>query len=482
MAAVPLWTMADVARAVAGDASGEGPLGAISIDSRSVAKGDLFIALAGPNFDGHDFIADAFAKGAAAALVHRADVAGEGPMIRVADTMAALQALGRAGRDRSRARITAITGSVGKTGTKEALRAALAASDESHANLASLNNHWGTPLSLARLPAATAYAVFELGMNHPGEIEPLSRMVRPHVALITNVEPVHLAAFDGVDAIADAKAEIFSGLEPGGIAILNRDNSRFERLRRHADAAGAEQILSFGASEHADARLIEVAAHPECSCVTAEIAGTRVIYKIGVPGRHWVLNSLAVLLTVHAMKADLGRAALAMPHVKPPKGRGERHHIALRDGPALLIDESYNASPVAVRAALALLGQCEPGRRGRRIAVLGDMLELGPTATKMHRDLKRALVENHVDRLFACGPNMEELFRAVPADMRAVHTGDSERLAPAVCQALRPGDVVMVKGSLGSRMGPIVDALKAMGEPNGGGGEGFEASVRAAYG
>ena len=482
MAAAPLWTMADVAAAVGGDSIGDGPLAGISIDSRSVAMGDLFIALAGPTFDGHDFVADAFANGAAAALVQRADVTGDEALIRVADTMAALEALGRAGRERSRARIAAITGSVGKTGTKEALKAALTASGETHANLASLNNHWGTPLSLARLPATAAYAVFELGMNHAGEIEPLSRMVRPLVALITNVEPVHLAAFDGVDAIADAKAEIFSGLEPGGIAILNRDNSRFERLRRHADAAGAERILSFGVAQDADARLIEVASHPECSCITAEISGQRVIYKIGAPGRHWVLNSLAVLLTVHAMEADLGRAALAMPHVTPPKGRGERHRIALRDGSALLIDESYNANPVAVRAALAVLGQCEPERRGRRIAVLGDMLELGPTAAKLHRDLGPALIENHVDLLFACGPNMEELFRAVPADMRAVHCATSDALAPAVCEALRPGDVIMVKGSLGSAMGPIVDALRAMGEPNGGGGEDFEASVRSAYG
>ena len=274
-----------------------------------------------------------------------------------------------------------VTGSVGKTGTKEALRLALARSGETHASVASYNNHWGVPLSLARCPASARYAVFEMGMNHAGEIEPLTRLVRPHVAIVTTVEPVHLEFFGSVEAIADAKAEIFRGLEPGGAAVINRDNPQFARLAARAKSAGVERIVSFGEHAKADARLIKCALHPDCSTVQARILGTDVTYKLGAPGRHVVLNSLAVLAAASLAGADLALAALALADLKPPSGgRGARITLDLPGGTALLIDESYNANPASMRAALALLGQAPMGPRGRRIAVLGDMLELGRAA------------------------------------------------------------------------------------------------------
>lgn len=469
MTAPIIWSAAEAAEAVGASdrrTLGDWQASGVSIDSRTVRAGDLFVAIQGPNFDAHGFVADALARGAVAAMVsHRPENLDPGaPLLLVDDTLAGLQALGRAARQRSTARIAAVTGSVGKTGTKEALYRALSRSAPTHASQGNLNNHWGAPLSLARMPRDCRYGVFELGMNHAGEIAPLSRMVRPHVAIITNVEPVHLEFFASLSRIADAKAEIFAGLEADGVAILNRDNAYFDHLEAAAKAAGVRRIISFGAHEKAQARLIGLAQHADCNCISADIDGQAVTYKVGAPGRHWAINSLAVLAAVRALDADLGLAALAMAEVTAPKGRGQRHHIVFGGDTLLVIDESYNASPVAMAAAIETLGAAALAPHGRRIAVLGDMLELGPTAPDLHAALAPALVAAGVDQVFACGPNMAHLFDALPKPMRGTHRATSAQLLPRVVAAVRPGDTILIKGSLGLDMAPIVQALLGLGE------------------
>ncbi len=367
-----LWTAKEVRAVTGGHGSSDWSALGISIDSRTVAPGELFIAIEGPNFDGHDFIAAAFENGAAAAVAARIPdgLARKWPLVLVDDTLRALEAMGRARRAEVDARIIAITGSVGKTGVKEALRHALqAAGGQIHASASSLNNHWGVPLSLARMPRDSDYAIFELGMNHPGEIANLANMVRPDLALITTIAPAHLAVFASVADIARAKAEIFQGLTANGLAVIPRDSPYFTLLSDAAEAAGAGKILSFGQASEADVRLERVVEHADCVCVAADIQGTPVTYKVAAPGRHWAINSLAVLAVVHALGADLGRAALALVEFTPLKGRGLRHDVMFRDGQFLLIDESYNANPTSIRAAFDVLANSEPGPGGRRIAV-----------------------------------------------------------------------------------------------------------------
>ncbi|MBI3433987.1 MAG: UDP-N-acetylmuramoylalanyl-D-glutamyl-2,6-diaminopimelate--D-alanyl-D-alanine ligase, partial [Proteobacteria bacterium] len=387
-----LWSLDALAAAMGGARAGALPAGVtgISIDSRSLRPGEAYFAIRGDTHDGHDFVAAALAAGAGLAVVaaERRDAMPQGaPLLVVADVLHALAQLGRAARRRSAARILAVTGSVGKTSTKEALRIALARSGATHASPASFNNHWGVPLSLARLDPGARFGVFEIGMNHAGEITPLSRQVRPHVAIVTTVAPVHLAFFPSLAAIADAKAEIFHGLEGGGAALINRDNRFFSRLARHAAAAAGARIVSFGEHAKADARLIRCALQAHGSTVEADIMGERVAYRLGAPGRHLVMNSLAVLAAARLVEADLAMAALALAELKPAAGRGARIALDAPGGSAVLIDESYNANPASMRAALALLAQTPVGARGRRIAVLGDMLELGTSAARLHRAL-----------------------------------------------------------------------------------------------
>ena len=465
MSAAALWTAAEAATATGGRAEGAWAATGVSIDSRTIAPGDLFVALAGPNFDGHDFVAGALAAGAAAAMVSRApDGVGEGaPLLHVSDTLAGLEALAAAARSRAAARVIAVTGSVGKTGTKEALRLVLADQATAHASAGSHNNKWGVPLSLARLPRAADYGVFELGMNHAGELGPLSRQVRPHVAVVTNVEAVHLAFFASTDEIAEAKGEIFEGLEAGGVAVLHRDGPHFARLAAMATAAGAIRVIGFGSHPEAEARVVSHVLRPTHTSLTAEICGRPVKCKIGLPGRHWVSNCLAVLAAADAAGADLDRAALALARLSPLDGRGRRHRVDLSDGAFLVIDESYNASPVAVRAAIETLAAAEIGAGGRRIAVLGDMLELGDAAPKLHAGLATDLAAAGIDLVFTAGPNMAHLHEALPPGRRGGHAPTSADLVAGVCAVVGPGDVVLVKGSLGSRMRPIVDALLALG-------------------
>lgn len=460
----PLWTVEAMTTAMRAQSHGALPAAVpgLSIDSRTLAQGDAFFAITGDNRDGHDFVAAALAAGAGLAVI-AADRQKDFPdalVLAVPDVLEGLRDLARAARVRSAARIVAVTGSVGKTGTKEALRLALSREGETHASVASYNNHWGVPLSLARCPQSAQFAVFEMGMNHAGEIESLSRLVRPHVAIVTTVEPVHLEFFGSVAAIADAKAEIFLGLEPGGAAVINHDNPHYARLQRHAKAAGVGRIVSFGEHEHADARLLNVSLQESSSAVHASILGTEVTYKIGAPGRHLVMNSLAVLAAAALVEADLALAALALAEFKPVTGRGERVTLHWPGGTATLIDESYNANPASMRAALALLGQAPIGARGRRIAVLGDMLELGDEGPKLHRALAGPVVENDIDLVFCSGPLMRALWDKLPSERRGGYAETAAALESVVLGEVQAGDAVMVKGSLGSRMGPIVKALE----------------------
>jgi UDP-N-acetylmuramoyl-tripeptide--D-alanyl-D-alanine ligase len=460
----PLWTVDAMAAAMRAERAGALPqaIGGISIDSRSIAPGEAFFAIKGDTHDGHGFVGAALQNGAGLAVVaetRRGDLPADAPLLIVPDVLMGLADLAAAARMRSDGKIVAVTGSVGKTSTKEALRLALARDGETYASVASFNNHWGVPLSLARLPQAARYGVFEIGMNHAGEITPLTKLVRPHVAIVTTIAPVHLEFFKSVDAIADAKAEIFLGVAPGGAAVINHDNAQFARLRRRAAKAGVDRIVSFGEHAKADARLVRYALQPEASTVEADILGHRVAYKIGAPGKHLVVNSLAVLAAASLVGADLALAALALAEQAPAAGRGTRIALGVPGGGALLIDESYNANPLSMRAAFALLGQAPIGARGRRIAVLGDMLELGAAGADLHRELAGAIREHGIDLVYCAGPLMAALWEALPSERRGGYAKDASALEPDVLAAVRGGDAMMIKGSFGSRMGPIVKAL-----------------------
>ena len=460
-----------------------GDISAISMDSRTIEPGEAFFAISGDRFDGHRFVGAALSRGASLAVVSEAfdgtapegKVAGgqaaggevAGPLVRVDDPLAAMRRLAAVARERSQARIIGVTGSVGKTGTKRALDLALSPSGVTHASPASYNNHWGVPFTLANLPQSARFGVFEMGMNHAGEIAALSRLVRPHIAVITTVEPVHIGQLGSIEAIADAKAEIFVGLEPDGIAVLNRDNGQFERVNAEARARGV-RVVRFGAHREADARLIDLTETAAGSRVEADILGERIAYKISAPGRHLVMNSLAVLATVRLAGGDLVQGARALGEWGPAKGRGEQTVISLDGGEAVLIDESYNANPASVRAALGVLATVKPHGRGRRIAVLGDMLELGERTAHEHRALAGPIAEAEVDTVFVCGNAMRALFDCLPAERRGSHAETSGALVGPLLDALGAGDVVMVKGSFAIGMGAVVEALKGRGSASGG--------------
>lgn len=465
-----LWTRAALEAATGGHLIGEDrAIGGASIDTRTLQPGDLFFAIRGDARDGHDFVADALGRGAGAAVVRqdRAEaLADQGPVLAVPEAgadpvLTAMIRLGAAARARTKAQLVAVTGSVGKTGTKEALRHVLSEQGETHASAASYNNHWGVPLTLARMPASSRYGIFEIGMNHGAEIVPLTAQVRPDIALITTLAPAHIEHFASLAAIADAKGEIFSGLQPGGVAILNRDVPHFDRLAAHAHASQAGRIVTFGEHPDSDVRALKIVLRPDLSVVDAVVMGQPVTYKLGTAGRHAALNSLGVMAVVHSLGADLARAALSLGTLTPPAGRGERTALEIEGGPAYLIDESYNANPTAVRAALATLAGIETGPRGRRIAVLGDMLELGAAAPDLHRGLAEAIEAAQIDLVFTAGPLTRHLFEALPVSRRGGVADTAADLIEPLTRILRPGDAVMIKGSNGSRMGRIVEALKA---------------------
>lgn len=462
--AKPVWTLGEMVKAVGGKSSAAKgtSVSGISIDSRSLAPDEAFVALRGINRDGHGFVAGALAQGASCAIVEQSFKAprGETRLLRVADTLAALNDLGRAARARAAdAVVIAVTGSVGKTGTKEALKLALAPSGPVHVSSKSYNNHWGVPLSLANMRQDTSFGVFEAGMNHAGELRALTKLIRPHLAIITTVAPVHLGFFRSVEAIADAKAEILEGLVPGGVAILNRDNQHYERLRRHALQQKAK-VVSFGETPSADARALTVELAPEGSEVKADILGETINYRVGSPGIHLVQNSLAVLAAAKLAGADLKAAARALVGWRAQTGRGERIVIGGKDGRIAIIDESYNANPASMRAALATLGLTPREEFKRRVAVLGDMLELGGLGPKLHWELAEAIDAAEVDIVYACGEMMRGLYNALPGSRRGGYAKTAEQLGPLLTDGVRTGDVVMIKGSLGSRMAPLVDALQ----------------------
>jgi UDP-N-acetylmuramoyl-tripeptide--D-alanyl-D-alanine ligase len=465
MSAAPLWTSTAMAQAMRASISGAPPeaVAGLSIDSRSIAPGEAYFAIRGDVHDGHDFVLAALKAGAALAVVEAAQrdkFPDDAPLLVADDVLAGLCDLARAARARLTAQVIAVTGSVGKTSTKEALRCVLSPQGETHASAASFNNHWGVPLSLARCPATARFAIFEIGMNHAGEIRPLVAMVRPQIAIITTVEPVHLEFFSGIEAIADAKAEIFEGVEPGGVVVLNRDNTQFARLQARARELGISRIVSFGTGEKSDARLIDVALQAASSAVQAKILGHDVTYKLGMPGRHMAMNSLAVLAASSLAGADLALAALALSQLEPPAGRGVRRVLELAQGEATLIDESYNANPASMAAALNVLGQSVVGPHGRRIAVLGDMLELGRTGPALHRGLNEAVKANRIDLVYCCGPLMRNLWDALSPGKRGGYADSSAGLEAQLIAAIRTGDAIMVKGSLGSKMKTIVNALE----------------------
>jgi UDP-N-acetylmuramoyl-tripeptide--D-alanyl-D-alanine ligase len=454
--------MAEAMRASINGALPEAVSG-LSIDSRTIAPGEAYFAIKGGVHDGHDFVAAALKAGAGLAVVEAAQrdrFASDAPLLVVDDVLAGLVDLARAARARLDAQVIAVTGSVGKTSTKEALRRVLEAQGKTHASAASFNNHWGVPLSLARCPATVRFAIFEIGMNHSGEIEPLVKMVRPQVAIITTVEPVHLEFFAGIEAIADAKAEIFAGVEPGGAVVLNRDNPQFARLQRRAKKLGISRIVSFGAHQKADARLLDVSLHAACSAVHADILGQDITYKLGMPGRHMAMNSLAVLAAASLAGADLALAALSLSQIEPAAGRGVRRVLEVASGEATLIDESYNANPASMAAALNVLGRATVGPHGRRIAVLGDMLELGPTSPALHRGLADAIKANHIDLVYCCGPLMRNLWDALSTGKWGGYAESAAALEAQAVSAIRAGDAIMIKGSLGSKMKTIVNALE----------------------
>ena len=465
-----LWTWDALVTAAQAEADGT-PVAAItgfSIDTRSIEPGNVFVALKDTR-DGHDFVSAAFKAGATAALVAKSYTRNpdDGPLLRVDDPLTALGHIAIAARARLApgARVIAVTGSAGKTGTKEMLRACLAPHGKTHAPEKSFNNHWGVPLTLARMPADTQYAVIEIGMNHAGEITPLTKMTRPHIAIITNVLPVHIGNFpDGEVGVANAKAEIFAGLAQGGNAILPRDNPHFDRLAAAAKRAHAN-IAGFGSDARATIRAREISAYDDRTEVALAFACRNVRFVVGAPGQHLAMNALAVAATLDTLGLPLDTNLAPLAHIAAPSGRGAQSLIAMAGGSIRLIDEGYNANPSSMRAALAVLAIIPRERHPRRIAVLGDMRELGADAPALHLGLKDALDASGADLVFACGEHMRGLYDRLETRKHGDWCAASTELAPHVVAAIRPGDVVMIKGSLGTNMAPIVTAVRALGQP-----------------
>lgn len=462
-----IWTIPDMLAAMNGRAHGDMPEGitGISIDSRNIDQGGAFFAIKGDRFDGHEFVTSALANGAGILVVAEEKIPSlvrlTAPMIIVEDVLVAMEALGRAARARISGKIIAVTGSVGKTTAKEMLRAALGPSGKVHASVASFNNHWGVPLTLARMPQDTDFGVFEVGMNHSGEIRTLIDMVKPDVAIVTTVEAAHMGNFNDITEIADAKSEIMEGIVSDGTIVLNRDNDQYERLMARADELGiASDSKSFGSDEKSDFRLISCKTHSDCSCFHMAIDGEDVAVKLGAPGNHLVQNALGVLGVCSLVGADMARAALALADFSAEKGRGARTQCTIGDGTFALIDESYNANPASMRAAISLLSSTDVGRGGRRIAVLGDMLEMGRFSEALHAELAEPLHEAKVDIVALSGQDMSHLADVLRGEIQVYYRTDINAIIDWLITKLRPGDVVMVKSSLGVGFGKIVKKLQ----------------------
>jgi UDP-N-acetylmuramoyl-tripeptide--D-alanyl-D-alanine ligase len=460
-----LWETADMIEAMNGRPRGQMPLtvSGISIDSRAIAQNDAFFAIKGDRVDGHDYASVAAANGAALLVVNEARLPAMGsisaPKIVVRDVLEAMEKLGQAARERARGKIIAVTGSVGKTTTKEMLRQALSSCGKVHYSPASFNNHWGVPLTLARLPREADFGVFEIGMNHANEIRPLVKMVRPHVAIITTIAAAHLGNFSGLEEIAAAKAEIFEGITPDGYALINRDNSQFDLLEATAVNLGVANVCSFGTHPKADFRLVDYQQEGDRATFWAAIGGRTIEVEIAAPGRHIAENAVAVLAAAYLTGADLYRVVPAFANVTAAKGRGQRVRLALPDGEFTLIDESYNANPASMRAAIELLAAAET--QGRRIAVLGDMLEMGEYSAEVHRQLAEPLGKTGINDIWLAGPDMAYLRDALGDDRDVVYRNTADELGAYVVENIRPGDILMVKSSNGTGFGRIVAALMA---------------------
>ncbi|WP_417817753.1 UDP-N-acetylmuramoyl-tripeptide--D-alanyl-D-alanine ligase [Tritonibacter scottomollicae] len=458
-----LWTAQEAAAATGGQAITDWRVDGISIDTRSLQPGDLFVALTAAR-DGHDFVAQALEKGAGAALVSRIPegVAADAPLLVVEDVQAGLEALGRAGRARTQARVVAVTGSVGKTSTKEMLAAMLAPQGRTHAAVASFNNHWGVPLTLARMPADTEFAVIEVGMNHPGEIAPLALQARPHVAMVTTVAAVHLEAFEDVAGIAREKAAILEGLEPGGVAVLNADLDESPVLGEVAVAKGCETRW-FGRSA-SDYALCAVELDGDVTRASYRFEGREISAEIQSLGAHFAMNAIGALAAVTALGADLDLALAGLAGWSPVKGRGARFTVDLPDGTVTVLDDAYNANPTSVTAALTVLAATKG--EGRRIAFLGDMGELGDEAATLHAQLAAFPAMDNIDTVHCIGPLMAALHAALPEAKRGLRVETSAEAVAALNGEIRGGDVVLAKGSLYMQMARVVDAIREIGQGN----------------
>lgn len=447
-----LWTSETLAEVTLGTAETEFSASGVSIDTRTIKPGDLFIAIRGDRVDGHAYVAGALKKGAAGAVVSYLPegVAKDAPLLMTANTQRALEDIGRAARARFDGEVVAVTGSVGKTTAKELLSLALGAGGKTHASAGSLNNHWGVPLTLSSMPADARYAVIEIGMNHYGEIRALNAMVRPHIALITAIAPAHIEHFGSLEAIADAKSEIFESLIPGGSAVLPMDCPQFDRLRRRAVRAGVTSILTFGGK--GDARLMDYIESDEGCRASVDICGIPVKFRLQAPGRHNAAEAMAALACVAVLGGDVRNAAAALSEFKPLQGRGAR----IRVGDVTVIDEGYNANTASMAAALSLLKSAPK----RKIAVLGDMFEMGEMAAELHVGLLKPVLESDADQVFLCGSEMKALWEKLPASMRGGYAQSSAELAPMVAGALAAEDTVLIKGSHGMEMSKITAAIK----------------------
>lgn len=460
-----LWNAQDVAKATQGACTGNWDASSVSIDTRTLQVGALFVALKGERMDGHAHVAQAFEKGAVAALVSTVPTgmdAADARLVMVADTERALQGLGIAARARAHAKFIGVTGSVGKTGAKEMLKTALAPMGNVYATTGNLNNHLGVPLTLVNMPQDVDYAIIEMGMNHAGEIRLLSGWVKPDVAMVTTVDAVHIEFFDSVQGIADAKAEIFEGMGGSGFAVLNRDNPHFLRLKEKAEKSGLDRILSFGMHADAVCRMTHYSISDEGTLVEAMVAGTKVKFAIGTVGKHWALMSVAVLGVVDAFGADIAKAAEAFAHFSEPKGRGQIRKLAVADGFIRLVDDAYNASPVSMKGAIEKVADMRAAspEPARTVIVLGDMLELGDDSQDLHVGLVPSIVNNQIDLVFAAGSFMHHLYDALPDAMKGAYEPTAAKLAPRVVKALKHRDIVLVKGSHGSRMNEVVNAIE----------------------
>jgi UDP-N-acetylmuramoyl-tripeptide--D-alanyl-D-alanine ligase len=459
----PLWTVAEIVAATGGRPEGlnDGAISSISIDSREIAPDALFVAIKGDVHDGHAFVGNTLEAGAAAALVSEAYFAGHGGerLIVVLDTMQALEAIARAARSRSRAQIVAVTGSAGKTTTKEAIRTVLAAAGETHASIKSFNNHWGVPLTLARMPREAQFGVFEIGMNHPGEITPLVKLVRPHVAVITTVAAAHLEFFKSVAEIAAAKAEIFLGLEPGGTALLNADHEYLHILFNHARRAGVGRIITYGFDASADFRIAEIEALPTRTIAQIEHDSERYALSLPVPGRHMVANAVAALAIAQLSGEGTAVALRALAGFAASEGRGETHRLGPPNKSLLLVDESYNANLASMAAAMDVYAAIDPPG-GKKVLVLGDMLELGPQSPELHATLKNSVLATGATHVFLVGPSIGALAKTLDPDLVAGYAQSIDEISEAILAALAHGDSVMVKGSKGVRLAGLVQAIR----------------------